>query len=784
MSRWRQIALAAALVGAVVLAYWGTLHGEFLWDDDLHVYKNPRIIGPEGLREIWTTAAANYFPLVLTNFWLQHAVWGLNPFGYHAVTIACHAFSALLLWRVLLALGATGFGAWLGAALWALHPVQVESVAWISELKNTQSAIFFLLAVLGFLRWLDAPPGERSGRAAYILTLGYAVLALMSKPSTVMLPVALALIAWWRRGEVRRRDALALAPCFLLSAVVSGWTIWEQKFHSGAIGPEWSQTWPERIAIAGRVIWFYLGKLAWPHPLTFIYPRWDISADLREFLPALGVLAGIGVLWWRRGRWRVGFLAAGFFVALLFPVLGFFSVYFFRYSFVGDHFQYLASLAPLALAGVGIARLPRKLALAVASLAVLGCAGLTVREGKEYRNNLALWGATVADNPAAHMAWMNLADSLSKAGRHAEAIEGFRRANRLRPGDPDGHNDLGCELVLVGQPAEALAEFAEALRLRPNYAETHANLGNALWYLGCHRDALAAYQRAVALKPDHGEAQNNLGATLAQLGRAEEALPHFAIALRIKPDHAEAYDNLGNALRMLGRLPAAIAAHEHALRLRPDFAEAHHNLAIDLAASGRTDDALAHYRRALALRPDFVAASGGLAKLLAGVGREAEARRMLEAAVRATPDSAGAHHNLGTHLARFESPAAGIAEFEQAVRLDPGLVAARLNLGAAYGAAGRWLEAARQFELTAKSQPDSAEAFTGLGVALANAGRLDTAVLSLRRALQLAPGSAEAHAQLAQILRALGREREAAEHQESATRLRSASPAEAAPGQR
>jgi hypothetical protein len=233
-ARRQSLGLGFLLCAAVAAAYGGTLSHAFIWDDDLHVYLNPRIIGPQGLWEIWTTASANYFPLVLTNFWIQHALWGLAPVGYHVVTIACHTICAVLLWRVLLALRVPG--AWLGAALWALHPVQVESVAWISELKNTQSGIFFLLSILFWVRWLDADPKTTHGRTTFALALFAALLALLSKPSTVMLPVVLALCTWWRRGALRVRDLAVLTPFFALSAVTSGWAIWEQQVHSGALG--------------------------------------------------------------------------------------------------------------------------------------------------------------------------------------------------------------------------------------------------------------------------------------------------------------------------------------------------------------------------------------------------------------------------------------------------------------------------------------------------------------------------------------------------------------------
>ena len=651
----RDLALGALLVVAVAAVYVGTLAHSFIWDDDLHVAANPTIVGPLGLKEIWTTSRANYFPLVLTNFWLQHAAWGLNPVGYHVITILCHALSAVLLWRVLLALRVPG--AWLGAALWALHPVQVESVAWISELKNTQSAIFFLLASLFWVKWLEvgrglSPPSELAGtkpasprRAAgfYALALFCAVLALMSKPSTVMLPVALALIAWWRRGAVRLRDAVALAPFFLLSAVVSGWTIWEQKFHSGAIGPEWSQTWPERCVIAGRVIWFYLGKLAWPHPLSFIYSRWAIHADsLLAWLPLLSAMAALAGLWWvRAGRLRPVLFAAAFFVALLFPVLGFFNVYFFRYSFVGDHFQYLASIGPLALLGAGLAMLPRRIGVAAAAALLLGLGTLTWRHTAVFRDNLTLWGSTVARTPDAVMAWLNYGDVLSWDQRYPEAIAAYREALRLRPTDADGHNDLGCALTLSGDPTSGVPELLRAIELKPDLAAAHNNLGNALRSLNRDAEALAHYAEAVRLKPGYAGAHNNLGVALAEAGRPGDAIPHLEAAVRAVPNAVKTRESLVRALHRYGleliaaeRWREAAATYQRAVELvprSPPFLEA---LAVALVKSDRLAEALPVLQFALQLQPNSAELHDNLGQVLLGLGRQREGLEQLEEAAR------------------------------------------------------------------------------------------------------------------------------------------------------
>ncbi len=764
----------------MVAAYAFSLRGAFLWDDDLHITDNPVIIGPLGLADIWTSARANYFPLVLTNFWVQHALWGLEPLGYRVVTLVFHLAAALLLWRVLVQLRVPG--AWLGAALWALHPVQVESVAWICELKNTQSAVFFLAAASFWIRWVEnssapglvAGTGEeaRSGGRFYWLALGCAVLAILSKPSTVMLPVALGLCTWWIRRRVEWRDAVRLAPFFALSALAAGWTIWEQKFNSGAIGAEWNQTLPERFAIAGRAMWFYLGKLLWPAPLIFIYPRWDIAGG--GALAYAGVAAALGwggfLLWrGRAGRWRPVLFATAFFVALLFPVLGFFSVYFFRYSFVGDHFQYLASMGPLALAGAAVARWVPRAWPVVAAVLVLALGLATARHSTIFLNNEKLWRDTLAKNPKAIMAWLNLADTLARAERHPEAIELFRHALTLRPDDPYALNDLGCELTLIGRPAEAIPLLERSVALKPAHPEALSNLGNALRAVGRREEAIASYRRALELKPGYTAALNNLGAELADAGQAKEALDVFEMARRAKTSDATTIDNIGSALRVLGRFDEAVTRHNEALRLRPDFAQAEVNLALTLLAKGSMAEALPHFERALRLRPSFSGVHGHYARALVALGRERDALALLRQAAEQRSDSFEAQMNLGTMLAQAGQPKEATPYFEAAARLAPDYAAAHLNLGNALAAQQRWGEAVAAFAAAVKLQPAAALPRAQLAVALVNSNRLEEAVPHFEAALQ-AQASSQLHDQFAQVLRALGRNREALEQFELAAK--------------
>jgi protein O-mannosyl-transferase len=703
---WRQAWFQAVLLVALVfIAYTPVLRAGFIWDDESHLTRNPCVIGPFGLKEIWTTAQAVYYPLVLTSFWALHKFIGLNPLPYHAFNVVLHSVSAILLWRVLRQLEVRG--AWLGAALWALHPVLVQSVAWVTELKNTQSCVFYLLSILFFLNWEDQAGavsklprrfGDRRS-LVFALSLLFFLLATLSKPSVVMLPLVLALCVWWMRERIRWRDALAFAPFALISVVAGAWTIWEQKFHARAVGPDWVQTFPERLIIAGKAVWFYLGKLTWPHPLIFIYPRWNIdSSKVVAYLPLLAVIAGLAGLWFIRAKWgRPLFFAAAYYVISLFPVLGFFSVYFFRYSYVSDHFQYLASMGPLALTGAGIATLlgrfneipdrsafhsetepqsgstcanPRGRsvlsgALCGALLVLLG--SLTWRQTAEYRNLFALYTATLKKNPNCWMA----------------------------------HYNLGIVFSEEGKPDQAIEHYRQAVALRPDYAEAHYNLGRLLVNLGQLNDAVAHYERAAAINPADAEAQNNLGVTLFGMGRADEAIAHYQKALEIRSDYAEASCNLANALIAKGDLDGAIAQYTACLAAIPDQEDAQYNLASALLRTGRADEAILQYQKVLAMHPESGDAHANLGSALLARRRIRDAMAEYTKALQISPENLPALCNLAWLLAtsvdpslRNGSEAVELAERAESAssRSDRHPTVLRI-LAAAYAEAGRFGEA-------------------------------------------------------------------------------------------
>jgi tetratricopeptide (TPR) repeat protein len=617
------------LVLAVILVYLPVWHAGFIWDDDLVITTNSVIIGPLGLKEIWTTSAADICPLTLTTFWVEHALWGLHPLPYHLVNILLHGACAVVLWRVLRSLRVPG--AWLGAALWAVHPVEVESVAWIAEMKNTESGLFFLLTILFFVRWLRARDlnGQTGGNWNYVLVLLFAALAMASKSSAVVLPVVLCLCAWWVEGRWHWRNLARVIPLFFMSIAASAVSIWTQQVHEFTWDTQkMMRSWPERLITAGDAVWFYLGKLLWPHPLITVYPRWQIDAGKWfSYLPLLAVIIILFILWLKRSSWSPAyFFAFAYFLVALLPVLSLVNNTYFHYSFVADHFQYLAGMGPLALVGAGMARLadfaiPKKAGLrSILGAWVLLLFGmLSWQRVWAYESQETLWADTLARNPNCWVGYNNLGAALFPKGQVDEAIEQYRKALEINPNWWVPYNNLGTALLQKGQLDEAVAQYQKALEINPNCDEVHVNLGNALFQKGRVDEAITKYRRALEISPNYAEAHNKLGSALEQKGRADEAIAEFQKALEISPNLAGLQYNLGNALSHKGQVDEAIEQYKKALKIDPNYAEAHNNLGIALAKKGRVDEAIAQFEEALRLKPDFLDAQKNLAKAQAMV---------------------------------------------------------------------------------------------------------------------------------------------------------------------
>jgi tetratricopeptide (TPR) repeat protein len=781
----RSLGTAALIFAVTLLAYLPAVRGGFLWDDDFHVTQ-PDMQSAAGLKRIWCEVGATqqYYPLLHTAFWVEHRLWGDSVVGYHLTNILLHAAAACLVGLTVRRLfdgeraqqdraptevgqNAVGRGAGLlrpsprqrcggtallAALLFALHPVCVESVAWISEQKNTLSTVLCLGAALVYLRF------DRDRRPSrYFWALGLFVLALLTKTVSATLPAALLVVFWWQRGRLGwRRDVWPLLPWFGLGAVAGLLTSWVERTFIGAQGADFSLTLLERCLLAGRAICFYLGKLAWPVDLVFIYPRWVIDASAWwQYLYPLGVLAlvaGLGILARRQRGLLAGFLV---FAGTLFPAVGFIDVYPFIYSYVADHFQYLASLGIIVPVAAGLTLVAGRLPSTVRWLQPVGggvllatLGALTWLQCGMYRDAGTLYRETLARNPACWMAHTNLGDLLSKIpGRLPEAIGHFQAALRINPRDVNAHNDLGHAFTKIpGRQDAAIAEYEAALSIDPRFAPAQNNLGIFLEEIpGRLPEAISHLETAVRLAPGAAELRDNLGTALLKIPeRAAEATAQFEAAVRLNPGSADLQNNLGTALAKIpGRLPEAITHLEAAVRLNPRSTEMHSNLGVALAQiSGRLPEAIAQF----------------------------------EAAVRAAPGSAEAHNNLGAALSRIpERAQEAIAQFEAAVRLKPDFVEAHNNLGDALAQIpGRQSEAIAEYEATLRLNPDSAEVHAQLGKALLGfPERLPEAIAQFETAIRLNPDLLDAHYALGILLSDLpDRRPEALAHFEEAARIR------------
>jgi len=665
--------MVAAIFVLTLACYGPVLHGAFLWDDEFHV-TSPKLAPWSGLVQIWTNlrATKQYYPVLHTAFWVEHRLWQDSPLGYHLVNVLLHATSACLLALVIRRLWAGAApvagkpsvmpaGAdWLAAALFALHPVGVETVAWISEQKNTLSLVFYLLSALAYLRFArERSPGW------YALAFGLFALALASKSVTATLPGALLVARWWQQGRLTgRRDVRPLVPWFLASAAAGIFTAWVERTYIGAEGPAFALTAGQRILLAARDVWFYLGKLAWPRELVFTYPRWNVPLESPGWY---GYLAGFLLLTtalavWRR---RVPGACAGWlvFVGSLFPVLGFVNVYPFVFSYVADHFQYVACLGIfVAVAGAAaqaLARRPltlRTLGWGAFALVLAALAVETHAQSLAYRDSETLYRRTLAQNPDSWMAHDNLGRILVDQGDLDTAIGHYRRALQLYPDFAGIHGNLGVALIKKGEVDEARAQLEQATALDPYDASDHDNLGTALRRLGRLPESLAQYELALAIDPDDASARFNYALALLNDHRPAAAAVQYQAILAAQPGNLEAHLRLGNILMQSGDPEGARIHFQAAAALDAGNADAETGLGAAYLSKGKVGEALLHFRAAVANRPDDLGPRNNLGVALLRAGQADAAAQQFEEALKIDPTDSEARFGLET--ARRGSPAA------------------------------------------------------------------------------------------------------------------------------
>ena len=589
-SRRRAFLFALVVTAVTIFVYRPAWNGGFLWDDDVYITNNELLTAPDGLRRIWFSldSPSQYFPLVYTTFRVEHALWGLNPTGYHWVNLVLHISNALLVWLVLTRLKVPG--AWLAGAIFALHPVQVESVAWITERKNVLMGFFFLLTLLSWVAFVDAKTKRRW--LFYGLALILYLFALSAKTTACTLPAALFLILWLQGKPITWNRIIQIIPFLVLGIAMGVLAMWWERYHQGTSRAVFTFLSPiERVLVASRAVWFYLSKLIWPSNLTFIYPRWDIAPT--HLLNYAWLLAGVimcaAIYFLRRYVGRSVEVSVAFFIATLSPVLGFIMLYTFRYTFVADHYQYLACMGPIALACGGLVNLAdtfknsRTLILSAALCVVAVLATLTWRQAEMYGNIETLWRTTLARNPSCWMA----------------------------------HNNLGIVLFGKGQLDEAIAHYRTTLEMQPNFWDADYNLGSALLGKGQVDEAIFYCDKAVTMQPNDPDAQVALANALLQKRRIDDAIIHYQKAVTIRPDYFLARYGLGHALLENGKLDAAIEHSRAALLIQPNDADCHTVLAIALDEKGQSAEAIQHYEKALEIFPQSVSALNNLAWLLA-----------------------------------------------------------------------------------------------------------------------------------------------------------------------
>jgi Flp pilus assembly protein TadD len=645
------------IFAAVFAAYAKIWQAGFVWNDADYITRLD-LRSLAGLKRIWFEfgATEQYYPLLHSAFWIEHRLWGDAAMGYHVVNLVFHALAAWLFATVLIELFALEAVsrripqrgdevAWFAALLFALHPVSVESVAWIAEQKNTLSTVFYLAAALAYLRFQRSPTA--SHRNYYWATFLF-ILALTTKSLTATLPGALAVAIGWAQGSINwKRNARELGAWIILGATMGILSMWVERTYVGAQGAAFDLNLLQRLLLCSHVVWFYLGRLFWPVNWSFIYPRWTIDpTSLVPYVYALGT-AGLLVMAWRiRNKFRSPLAVVLIFLGTLFPTIGLFNVYGFLFSYVADHWVYLPSLAVIAGIAAAWPSLGGRAGRFSSAIVLITLGAITWLQVSQYRDEETLYRANLENNPASWMAHDNLGILLAARGALDEAIDHYRIALQLYPQNAEAHNNLGSALFHTGKLDAALQEYQKAISLSPTFAEAHNGRGIVLEALGRNDEAAAAFERALQLRPTYVDPENNLGSLLLRENREEEAEQHFQRVLAFAPNNAEAHCNMGTVNERQGHLLEASAEYQLALKLNPRLAEAHNDLANVMMKQGRYSEAVKEYSAAATLQPTSSAIYSNLGLALGYAGRFSEAAQAYRKVLQLDPRNEAAQRQM------------------------------------------------------------------------------------------------------------------------------------------
>ncbi|MBI4463123.1 MAG: tetratricopeptide repeat protein [Acidobacteria bacterium] len=695
--------VSLALIAANLAVYASVRHFGFVsFDDPVYVSDNAHIqdgLTWHGMSWAFTASeGGNWNPLVWFSHMLDIQIYGLNPGPHHVTNLLLHIANTLLLFGLLYRMtGAMGRSAFV-AGLFGLHPLHVESVAWVSERKDVLSTLFWMLTLWGYIGYVRRP---KLGR--YLVVLLLFTVGLMAKPMLVTLPFALLLLDYWPLGRVTlvarpatrpgwaifpdqrstlRRLLWEKVPLLALAAAASFLTFMVQQSRGAVAGIE---TNPLTLRAENALVSYvaYIGKMLWPARLAVFYP-YPQSLPAWWVTGAILGLTSVSLVVIRAAR-RYVYLPVGWlwYLGTLVPVIGLVQV---GSQSMADRYTYVPLIGLFVIAAWGVpdflARWQYKtIALpAAAALVILGCTITAWSQVRYWENSMALWGHALEVTTGNYRAHTAVGAALEDQGRISEAIYHYSEALHIKPGFVEGHNNLGNVLASQGKVSEAIEHYTEALRIDPGFAEAHNGVGSALASQGRISEAITHYSEALRIKPDYAEAHNNLGLALADQGRINEAIDHYYDALRINPGFASAHNSLGNALADQGRNSEAIAHYYEALRLQPAFAEAHNNLGSVLDYQGRISEAIAHYYEALRLQPAFAEAHNNLGSALVKQGKTDEAIHEFLEALRTKPNEANLHYKVAVLLGEQSKIEEAALHLEAALKINPGHQRARRML--------------------------------------------------------------------------------------------------------
>ena len=673
----------AAIIMITIISYLPAFQAGFVWDDIIFT-QNQAVQELGDIWNIWFDPGyieneGHYWPLTYTTFWLEHKIWGLNPAGYHVVNVVLHTINTLLLWRILARLAVPG--AWLVAAVFAVHPLHVESVAWVIERKDVLSALFYLAAILAWMRY----EATRKGRH-YLLALGLFAVGLLSKSVVVTLPVALLILRWWRQGRLNRNDLLQTVPFFVVGLAI---TLGDFAYYRPRESFVSDLSIIERPFLAARALWFYATKLLWPDNLAVIYPHWDVNATDPLAWGYLILAVAVPALLWRyRDRIGRGPLAGFlFFAVTLSPTLGFIDFGYMQFSYVADRFQYLAGIGVIAVvigaAVWGARRLPERFRLVAVGVPVAVLAILSVlswQHASIFRNEETLFRHIVSLNPKGHGAYNNLNKELLDQGRYDEALVSTRTALQHLPDDASANFNRGLALQRSSRAAEAIEFYSRTLEINPDNRRALSNLNIALIHEERYEEVLATSRSAIERNPRDAASLFYAGVAAWRLERHEEAERYQRLALQVDPGNKDSLTYLAGMLRHNGRYDEAMDLYRTAANAHPGYAEPHRDMGVIELARENYDEAEGHLRQAMRLGLGDNIVLHGLGKLSIAKANYADAVRFLMAAAERFPADATIRSDLGVALIHLGRKDEAIRSFEQALELDPTLQSAKGNL--------------------------------------------------------------------------------------------------------